>query len=62
MTKDQQHTSQVQDPAPEADAPDMHVYAHEFDPIGGYVCSACGVPVESEPCQEHQPAAYARFS
>lgn len=42
-----------------ADAEDMHVYAHEFDPIGGYVCSACGTPTESEPCKDHQPAAYA---
>ena len=21
---------------------------------GGYVCSACGMPTESEPCAEHQ--------
>lgn len=28
--------------------------------IGGYVCSVCGVPVETEPCPEHQPEAYAR--
>lgn len=38
-----------------ADAEDMHVYAHEFDPIGGYVCSACGASTESEPCKDHQP-------
>ena len=25
--------------------------------MGGYVCSACGMPVESEPCQEHQAEA-----
>ena len=24
-------------------------------PPGGFVCSACGMPVESEPCAEHQP-------
>lgn len=23
-----------------------------------YVCEVCDVPVESEPCKEHQPAAY----
>lgn len=26
--------------------------------IGGWVCSECGMPVESEPCEEHQPLAY----
>ena len=26
-----------------------------------YVCAACGVPTESEPCAEHQPRAYARM-
>lgn len=26
---------------------------------GGYVCSICGLPVESEPCPRHQPSAYA---
>lgn len=26
-------------------------------PPGGYVCGACGMPVESEPCAEHQPYA-----
>lgn len=45
-----------------ADAEDMHVYAHEFDPIGGFVCSTCGTPTESEPCREHQPAAYAKIN
>lgn len=49
-------------PAPPADAESMHVYAHEFDPIGGWVCSECGTPTESEPCQEHQPAAYAAMT
>ena len=29
--------------------------------MGGYVCSACGMPVESEPCQEHQPEAFAKL-
>ena len=24
-----------------------------------YVCAGCGDPVESEPCREHQPSAYA---
>jgi len=24
---------------------------------GGYVCGACGMPTESEPCAEHQPEA-----
>jgi len=41
------------------DAPD------EWDatlPPGGYVCSVCKTPVESEPCQEHQPIAYGRIS
>jgi hypothetical protein len=28
-------------------------------PPGGFVCSVCGWPTESEPCQEHQPIAYA---
>lgn len=28
-------------------------------PPGGYVCSVCGTPVESEPCPDHQPRAYA---
>lgn len=28
-------------------------------PPGGYVCSVCGDPTESEPCPAHQPRAYA---
>lgn len=39
------------------DAPDQWVV---INGLGGYVCSTCGDPVESEPCPEHQPAAYAR--
>lgn len=31
-------------------------------PPGGYVCSICGTPVESEPCQQHQGAAYGSMS
>jgi hypothetical protein len=41
--------------AGEQEAPDR------FDPSippGGFVCSVCGTPVESEPCQEHQPVAW----
>lgn len=45
-----------------ADAEDMHVYAHEFDPIGGFVCGECGTPTESEPCPEHQPIAYSKIT
>jgi hypothetical protein len=45
-----------------ADAENMHVYAHEFDPIGGFVCAECGTPTESEPCKTHQPAAYAAMN
>lgn len=30
-------------------------------PPGGYVCSVCKTPVESEPCPEHQPRAYSRI-
>ena len=41
---------------PEADAPDEWIVAFG---IGGYVCADCGTPTESEPCAEHQPAAYA---
>lgn len=47
-------------PAP--DAEDMHVYTHEFDPVGGFVCAECGTPTESEPCREHQPAAWSRIT
>jgi len=28
--------------------------------MGGYVCAECGMPVESEPCEAHQPTKYAR--
>ena len=49
-------------PEPGADAENMHVYAHEFDPIGGYVCAECGMPTESEPCKEHQPIAYSKIT
>jgi hypothetical protein len=31
-------------------------------PPGGYVCSVCGDPVESEPCPKHQTAAYGSMS
>lgn len=41
------------------DAPDEWIIAFG---IGGFVCSACGTPVESEPCAEHQPAAYAAIT
>ena len=27
-----------------------HVYIGPSDPIGGFICRACGEPVESEPC------------
>lgn len=50
------------EPEPGVDAEDMHVYAHEFDPIGGYVCAECGTPTESEPCPEHQPIAYSKMT
>lgn len=40
-----------------ADAPDEFI---ELNGMGGFVCSVCGVPVESEPCEIHQPDAYAR--
>ncbi|WP_159702426.1 hypothetical protein [Arthrobacter sp. 18067] len=52
----------VPEPEPGPDAEDMHVYAHEFDPIGGFVCGECGTPTETEPCQEHQPIAYSRMT
>lgn len=39
---------------------DAHAtYTEVFDesvPPGGFVCSICGSPVESEPCPEHAPA------
>lgn len=25
-----------------------------------WVCAACGTPIESEPCEDHQPIAYTR--
>lgn len=40
-----------------SDAPDELIV---INGMGGYVCSACGVPVEAEPCDIHQPDAYAR--
>jgi hypothetical protein len=45
----------------QVDAPDQHVYINDLDPIGGWVCAECGTPTESEPCEDHQPAAYARM-
>lgn len=47
------------EPTPEPDAPD--VWSAEWPP-GGYVCKVCGTPTESEPCQDHQPHAYAAMS
>lgn len=38
------------------DARDLWVVA---DGMGGFVCEVCGTPVESEPCEEHQPEASA---
>ncbi|MBF6459827.1 hypothetical protein IU433_12345 [Nocardia puris] len=29
----------------------------DLAPPGGWVCAVCGVPVESEPCSEHEPPA-----
>lgn len=40
-----------------ADAPDEWILT-DGGLMGGYVCSWCGTPVESEPCQEHQKAAF----
>lgn len=31
-------------------------------PPGGYVCAACSTPTESEPCQDHQPIAWAAMT
>jgi len=39
------------------DAPDRWI---DINGMGGVICTVCGMPVESEPCAEHQPAAYAR--
>lgn len=41
----------------EAAQPYREVWSDEFPP-GGMVCSACGVPVESEPCGKHSPLGY----
>ena len=27
-------------------------------PPGGWVCAACGISTETEPCPDHQPTAY----
>lgn len=40
------------------DAPDTWTTANA---PGGWVCDACGLPTESEPCPEHQPYAYGRM-
>ncbi|MDR6868476.1 hypothetical protein J2Y69_003092 [Microbacterium resistens] len=40
-----------------SDAPDEWIVSYG---MGGYVCSVCGDPVESEPCPLHQPEAHAR--
>lgn len=39
------------------DAADEWIVIHG---MGGYVCSVCGDPVESEPCIEHQRHAHAK--
>ncbi|GAA5229244.1 hypothetical protein GCM10025779_00570 [Arthrobacter cryoconiti] len=41
------------------DAPD--VWDDSVFP-GGMVCSTCGMPTESEPCEEHQPNTYERIN
>lgn len=52
---------------PEHPAPVVDGYGDAVDewtivPLpGGYVCSACGMPVESEPCRDHQPHAWGRI-
>lgn len=36
----------------------MSTYTEVWDPAvppGGFVCGECGMPVESEPCDEHAP-------
>lgn len=43
---------------PDGDA--LDVWSREVAP-GGMVCAVCGMPTESEPCEEHQPAAWARM-
>lgn len=40
----------------EAAQPYREVWSDEVPP-GGIVCSICGIPVESEPCPQHAPAA-----
>lgn len=45
------------DHARDWDAPDRWIIHNE---VGGYVCSRCGMPTETEPCPDHQPIAYAR--
>lgn len=42
-----------------SDAPDQWIV---INGMGGYICSVCGDPVESEPCLIHQPNAYARIT
>jgi hypothetical protein len=42
----------------DGDAPRLWVVV---DAVGGSVCGVCREPVESEPCQAHQPAAWARM-
>lgn len=44
---------------PSPDFPDAADQWVVINLVGGYVCSVCGDPVESEPCKEHQPNAYA---
>lgn len=39
----------------EKDAPYSEAWDASVQP-GGYVCSQCGMPVESEPCAMHGPA------
>lgn len=39
-----------------SDAPDRLLILGD---MGGFVCAECGDPVESEPCREHQPVAWA---
>ncbi|WP_167305428.1 hypothetical protein [Saccharomonospora piscinae] len=42
-----------------SDAPDVW---DASIPPGGYVCSTCHTPVESEPCPDHQPTAHAAIT
>ncbi|MEU3282112.1 hypothetical protein [Streptomyces antibioticus] len=44
-------------------APGLSEYREVWDgtvPPGGFVCSVCGEPVESEPCFEHAPGTWQR--